>query len=94
MFHVDSRKNLLYRARLFFSFFQSRGCLWLSAVKSDWHTAFDAGQWILFPDAATLVEVYRYIESALAWREDPASARVEDFTTKVRLLLMPKIFRH
>jgi hypothetical protein len=75
-------------------FFQSPGCLCLSAVKSDWHTAFDAGKWILLPDEATLLEVYRYVESVIAWREDPASARVEDFTTKVHSLLMPNTFRY
>jgi hypothetical protein len=62
----------------------------LCAVDASWHTAFDFGKWILLPDAATLVEVHRYVESAIARREDPASTRVEDFTTKVRLLLMQK----
>jgi hypothetical protein len=61
------------------------------AVKSDWHTAFDARKWILLPDAASLAEVNRYVKSALAWREDPASDRVEDFTTKVDPLLMTTI---
>ena len=67
--------------------------LCLSVVKSDWHTTFDAGKWILLPDEATLLEVYRYVESVISWREDPASARVEDFTTKVHSLLMPNTFR-
>jgi hypothetical protein len=40
------------------------------------------------------VEVHRYVESALAWREDQASAHVEDFITKVHSLLMPKTFRY
>jgi hypothetical protein len=66
----------------------------LCAVGASWHTAFDAGKWILLPDAATLVEVHRYVESAIARREDPALAHVEDFTTKVRSLLIPKTFRY
>ena len=57
-------------------------CLYFVAVKTDWHTAFDAGKWILLPDSDTLVEVYRYVRSAIAWRRDPASGRVEDFTSK------------
>ena len=64
----------------------------MSAVKSDWHTAFDAGEWILLPDAATLVEVHCYVESALAWRVDPSSDRVQHFTTKVDSLLIPQLF--
>jgi len=44
------------------------------------------------PGCATLVEVNRYVKSALAWREDPASDRVEDFTIKVNSLLTPKQF--
>ena len=57
-------------------------CLYFVAVKTDWHTAFDAGKWILLPVSDTLVEVYRYVRSAIAWRTDPASGRVEDFTSK------------
>jgi hypothetical protein len=49
---------------------------------------------ILLPDAATLEEVHRYVETVLAWREDPASASVEDFTTKVHSLLMPRTLRY
>jgi len=52
-------------------------------LKSEWHTAFDAGKWILLPDAATLVEVHCYVQSALAWRVDPSSDRVQHFTTQV-----------
>jgi hypothetical protein len=71
-------------------FFNHEGAYVYSAVKSDWHTAFDARKWILLPDAASLAEVNHYVKSALAWREDPASDRVEDFTTKVDFLLGPK----
>jgi hypothetical protein len=85
--------KISYTVRDFF-FLQSRGRLCLSAVKSDWHTAFDAGKWILLADSATLVEVHRYVESALAWREDPTSACVEDLTTEVHSLLMRKKFRY
>jgi len=59
-------------------------------LKSEWHTAFDAGKWILLPDAATLVEVHCYVQSALAWRIDPSSDRVQHFTTKVDSLLIPQ----
>ena len=56
-------------------------CSYLVAVRSEWHTAFDAGKLILLPDADTLVEVYHYVRSAIAWMRDPASGRVEDFTS-------------
>jgi len=71
-------------------FFNHQGAYVHSTVKSDWRTAFDARKCILLPDAASLAEVNRYVKSALAWREDPASDRVEDFTTKVDFLLGPK----
>jgi hypothetical protein len=57
----------------------------LFTVDASWHTAFDANKWILLPDAATLAEVHRYVRLALAWREDQALGRVEDYTSKVYL---------
>jgi hypothetical protein len=60
-----------------------------SAVNSDWHIA---GKFILLPDATTLGEVHRYVQSALAWREDPSSDGVENFTTRVDSLLIPQPF--
>jgi hypothetical protein len=59
-----------------------RICLCPVAVRSEWHTAFDVGKWILLPDADTLAEVYHYVKSAIAWRRDPASGLVEDFASK------------
>ena len=67
-------------------------CLSLTAVKTDWHTAFDAGKWILLLDAATLVEVYHYVKSA--WKRHPTSGRVEDFSSKVRLNITMCKLRH
>jgi len=53
----------------------------------------DPGKFILLPDAATLMELHRYVQSVLAWREDPSSDHVEHFTTKVDSLLMRQPFR-
>jgi len=54
-------------------------------LRSEWHTAFDAGKWILLPDTTTLVEVYHYVKSVIVRRRDPTLDRVEDFTSKWKL---------
>jgi hypothetical protein len=85
-FMLTAGKILCTVRYLTFMFFFDYRPSHLSPVKSDWHTALDAGKWILLPDAATLAEVHHYVGSAIAWRKDPASGHVEDFRSKVHSL--------